>query len=1009
MGKYLNAALSNPTNSARVLSPTPPAPPVPTAPVAPPPTVSPALKKTLDTIGTAGENWNFVKNEAEKLPVVGEAVKAAGFVGGKVGDLVNRVVSPFSSGLQKGMAPFASKTFTQEPGTWTNPLESFTKFDLPGAASQFVETAKTGKPYSFFDTYQESTGKPTPSTLPGFAALTGATIAADPLNVVNPAEGIGIASRAISKTNTGKKIVGAVSKLESAAKEIPILTKSVTAPKWAPIIGGKTLESIAEQFVPYWKMPGSSKQIFKEQKMFESSLVDRVGQKVDEVLGGIKDKETLTRIFDAMEDPAKVTDDIAPIVQRIKGVQSQYAQELGDAFNTQTNTIENYIHHVYDSSGTGTGSKVQIQRPGTMKARSITDPELAKARGLVRDARVALGQYMYENDLAISRKNFVENLIKTGEGEGWAMPAKYEKLTEQDFADAKTNIAAGDPTITRNGKKITISQNPESGDFEIPVAEQFGKNVAIPSDYQEYYPKAGLEGGKIRTFGTESISPGQLKQMVNDLGVTEISDSTIDAITKTIPSISKGKQYVLPGEIVRELGGMTETPGLAATAGKQMLQLWKAQATAGLVLPNLAYTERNIMGNIWNSWMSFQNPLSIFRLPGRMFAVGLEQMRASSGIPAKIYDVMESLGIVPRGAAEVRAMRETIRDLGIASTGFSAEELTKVSSLGENKLLKVARTAINWPSSPNRAIESNARMALFMEHYSKLARKGVGVDMVAAKKAAEITKKYLFDYSELTRFESRVLRNWIPFYSWTRKNLPVQLESFYRNPARYGLMEKLRQADEKLTQPDKSVEELAPDYAKEQFLFPIPSVNGDPMKTSSYSVAKDKFGRPMYSNPNLPFQEFEKGGIQEALTSTNPIMSSAFQIAANRKINTGVPIYPEGYNVFDKEARPYLEDFLAKKFVRVYNFYRSLNDPDKDQFWTKMNQLVPLGATPIDAEAGARAQAGELYGKQKNLQEHMKNIQMRRGPFIGISDEEATRLVEEAIKSFQRGLDEVSR
>jgi hypothetical protein len=50
--------------------------------------------------------------------------------------------------------------------------------------------------------------------------------------------------------------------------------------------------------------------------------------------------------------------------------------------------------------------------------------------------------------------------------------------------------------------------------------------------------------------------------------------------------------------------------------------------------------------------------------------------------------------------------------------------------------------------------------------------------------AAQEVKKGLFDYSDVSRFERDVLKRFMPFYTWTRKNIPAQLVSLVKNPQR---------------------------------------------------------------------------------------------------------------------------------------------------------------------------------------------------------------------------------
>jgi hypothetical protein len=48
------------------------------------------------------------------------------------------------------------------------------------------------------------------------------------------------------------------------------------------------------------------------------------------------------------------------------------------------------------------------------------------------------------------------------------------------------------------------------------------------------------------------------------------------------------------------------------------------------------------------------------------------------------------------------------------------------------------------------------------------------------------TTEALFDYSELTDFEEKWMKRIIPFYTFMRKNMPLQLQNIADNPARYS-------------------------------------------------------------------------------------------------------------------------------------------------------------------------------------------------------------------------------
>jgi hypothetical protein len=72
-----------------------------------------------------------------------------------------------------------------------------------------------------------------------------------------------------------------------------------------------------------------------------------------------------------------------------------------------------------------------------------------------------------------------------------------------------------------------------------------------------------------------------------------------------------------------------------------------------------------------------------------------------------------------------------------------------------------------------QTIEDNARIALFIDSLNK----GKNFDQAASQ-----VRKYLFDYGDLSPFERSTLKRLMPFYTWSRKNLPLQLEAIVRHP-----------------------------------------------------------------------------------------------------------------------------------------------------------------------------------------------------------------------------------
>jgi hypothetical protein len=230
---------------------------------------------------------------------------------------------------------------------------------------------------------------------------------------------------------------------------------------------------------------------------------------------------------------------------------------------------------------------------------------------------------------------------------------------------------------------------------------------------------------------------------------------------------------VFPEEVASEIGRATEyymnpvyRPDIWGKFAKhfdQVQNVWKRWQLA--VFPK--YHLRNAVGNVWNVFLADGDPqfypkmgaIQAYRkyrhVPnyGEVSRKGLRTLGISVDDAEKfIYD-MERLNVVEGGwyAADIDlSIRQTLGKGGISGRG-----------------MKVGRT-----------IENNARGALYLD--------GVVKRGLSPEEAALRVKKYLFDYADLTHFERNVMKRIMPFYTWTRKNIPLQLESLWKTPEKFA-------------------------------------------------------------------------------------------------------------------------------------------------------------------------------------------------------------------------------
>lgn len=190
-----------------------------------------------------------------------------------------------------------------------------------------------------------------------------------------------------------------------------------------------------------------------------------------------------------------------------------------------------------------------------------------------------------------------------------------------------------------------------------------------------------------------------------------------------------------------------------------------------------------------------------------------------------------------------------------AQMGFGAKGLVeKMKSLGEKPNLnpfslkfvgrdvsyRVGSVVENWP-----------RFQAFVMDYAGAAKKHLdpmlddagrfAADGDAFKYASKEAKKLLLDYEDLTGFERDVMKNIIPFYTWLRKSIAVQIDLALNYPELYSTIPKMMDAFEMdHVEVDRTI---LPEFMQQLGMFPA-------METDE--------GLLGMFNPNFPMQEINK-------------------------------------------------------------------------------------------------------------------------------------------------------
>lgn len=317
---------------------------------------------------------------------------------------------------------------------------------------------------------------------------------------------------------------------------------------------------------------------------------------------------------------------------------------------------------------------------------------------------------------------------------------------------------------------------------------------------------------------------------------------------------------------------------------------WKGQA---LISPS--YHVRNAVGNFWNN-----------------FLAGVVDPKAYSDAALLVAGKADNLALTTANGERLVGSQilEEAKKLGVLDQGLFSKDIEDAIDIGSgtwklwkqnNKLFKANRAA-------GEAIEGNARMAHFVDRI----RKGDTLEQAAAS-----VKKYLFDYGDLSGAEKNIFKRVAPFYTWTRKNVPLQISELVKQPEKFALIDKFARAIEgNVQEPD---EKYLSDYIKSN--IPIRITNKDGV--TSYFL----LGQWL---PAAQAIDFLSQPVQSTVGMITPFLKTPFELLSNKST-----FFKNTLGEYDDIEARYMEEgsFLGlsmrKKVINVLQNIRLLNELDK--------------------------------------------------------------------------------
>ncbi len=212
------------------------------------------------------------------------------------------------------------------------------------------------------------------------------------------------------------------------------------------------------------------------------------------------------------------------------------------------------------------------------------------------------------------------------------------------------------------------------------------------------------------------------------------------------------------------------------------------------------------------------------------------------------------------------------------------------------KKRNIVKTALEYSTVFGTDLEGAQRMNLFMSALDQ------GYEL---QDAAAMVDKFLFDYSDLTDFEQYVMKRIVPFYTFMRKNLPMELAQMFSNPNKFTVVDKALTNFEKMDE-EGYIDENRRNPWRQNFTQ-IPFTNkGVNLQLPYYQLDR--------LDPNISNDDEDDGGLpfNKLIGSMSPLIKLFPEAITGEYIYTEMPTNtPQEYAMRQTVPTGLLFDYLG--------------------------------------------------------------------------------------------------
>lgn len=758
------------------------------------------------------------------------------------------------------------------------------------------------------------------------------------------------------------KLVSGAAK--TAASKIPAVAKVQSAMKEVFLPNGKLVASGFDDLST--QLTKAKSEMFKVQKQVVEDTANKFYKEFK-----LNPKEQ-TEFFDTIDTLRRTPvgeGGVAPkaasanpkIQQAINWWLDQEAPKLAEQAGLPAEkAIQNYMHHFFPekfkAKETAMTKPLQYSKKGYLK-------ESKDVEGFTKDPVLSISAIKSKVAVDNIRDSFIKNTIDQ-------YAVKTDSLVQQ-LTDAGIDVSR----LDKNG-----------------MIETAKKVLGL----EEYKPK-----GNLRFFP-----------------VTTQEGNKLAAVSTNVET------HLLPKVIVEELNKFTT--GNKSTIEKLFLPFdvfnrnWKPLATA--VRPR--YHARNILGNIYNSTVvAGNNPISFIlkdmpEMAYKQIKNTISTEIKNNSLSGKIYQKLFG-NVVEPDLIKLAVDNDVV---GRGFFGADINDLTTAYNKGED-IMKTIKN-INTPAEIYKVpvlkqwLQISSKVGSFLEDNARLAlfKKGLKKFPGDVDQAKTYVNNHLFDYLTGLGEGDKFIKRFIPFWSWTRFNIPLQAGSLLKAPLRYA-------AIEKATEPSVKESEISDEGF--QYLTPEQKAAGL-MKVGVAEKGDKEYDKYIKTASVLPLDDLSRltdilqGKDEEiGITPLKQIVDLIRKDPTKFKTYFGQPV-----ESFKGEEKKFLGGAVrgkTKELLSTLPFLTEINkllgggyaEEDKPKMIDRVEQVLsPLGVSLVDRESNKffyelekqkELSGSYTSGLQQIYKKYLKIDLERKGTEKYASDN--IKILEKMLK--QKGLNEL--